>query len=665
MAKEEIIAEIRKEAEAQGVDPDLAVALAEQESGFNPSAVSKRGAQGVMQVMPETAAELQAQGFKTNTQQGVAYLGQRMKEYEGLGDEARNFALGGYNAGPGAVSRARAKAKAAGKNDALWADVSSFLPDETQQYVPGVLKRIKTGNVAVSFDPQQVDITPDDLLAEADEVSPDDLLAEADVPEEPRSLGESFMARTVGRLPGALDRALGGLPSAAAGAAGAASAGDEQGVTQALNEGGGTEKRLLNVLLGLLEGGLTARFPGAAGIGAGVGAGTEAVTGSKTAGDVAEIASGIAAPVAGIAKSVARRGGPAADVAADLASSTTAREAGTLLQAPKQGARKAISRTAQESSRLYDEAAATGKAAGAALPAGSTTLKDAIKAVKRDLGGLAEQMPPAVKRVVKQIERAGRGTKSKLVNAQGQPASTASRSVGVEELIEQQSNLRRAIGKLPRDHVARRSLRQLDEALEAAIDTASRGKAPVVSKLGEARKYYRETTIPTRKSAQRVANAETPEQAARMATQPSRFERITGAAPETAEPTRSAFFNDLMTEATKEGSFDIGKLSSRLNSAKIAHRVDTMANTPARKQAVKAIHMLAKGQNAAAKLPFVGPLTKLALTNDRAARVLYRLAKARAGTPAYKLALKAAKSMVGSRATGAAARVAGDAQEDE
>ena len=36
-----------------------------------------------------------------------------------------------------------------------------------------------------------------------------------------RGVGESFLARTVGRLPGALDRALGGLPSTAAGVAGA------------------------------------------------------------------------------------------------------------------------------------------------------------------------------------------------------------------------------------------------------------------------------------------------------------------------------------------------------------------------------------------------------------------------------------------------------------
>src|SRR6185503_10058226 len=77
-----------------------------------------------------------------------------------------------------------------------------------------------------------------------------------------RGVGESFLARTVGRLPGALDRALGGLPSTAAGVAGAYSAGDEQGVSEALKEGGDTQSRLLNALLGAAELGLTSKFPG-------------------------------------------------------------------------------------------------------------------------------------------------------------------------------------------------------------------------------------------------------------------------------------------------------------------------------------------------------------------------------------------------------------------
>ena len=41
-----------------GINPTLALAVAQKESGYNPSAVSKAGAIGVMQLMPATAAQL-------------------------------------------------------------------------------------------------------------------------------------------------------------------------------------------------------------------------------------------------------------------------------------------------------------------------------------------------------------------------------------------------------------------------------------------------------------------------------------------------------------------------------------------------------------------------------------------------------------------------------
>jgi hypothetical protein len=112
------------------VRPALVRAVAAQESNFNPRAVSPKGAQGVMQLMPGTA---QAMGvvdpfdIRQNVRGGTRYLAQLLRTYGG--DEAQ--ALAAYNAGPGAV------AKAGGRLGAL--------PAETQAYVPRVLARAREG----------------------------------------------------------------------------------------------------------------------------------------------------------------------------------------------------------------------------------------------------------------------------------------------------------------------------------------------------------------------------------------------------------------------------------------------------------------------------------------------------------------------------------------
>ncbi len=83
------------------VDPRLAAAVAQTESGGNQEAVSPAGAIGVMQLMPETAAGLGVNPYdkQQNIEGGVKYLRQMMDTFGGDVQKA----VAAYNAGPQAV----------------------------------------------------------------------------------------------------------------------------------------------------------------------------------------------------------------------------------------------------------------------------------------------------------------------------------------------------------------------------------------------------------------------------------------------------------------------------------------------------------------------------------------------------------------------------------
>jgi len=97
---------IRRAAQRHGVDPVLLTAMAAVESGFDPQAVSHKGAQGLLQLMPQTARRFGvANSFdpEQNVDGGARYLDWLLTRFSG--DE--ELALAGYNAGEGAVERYR------------------------------------------------------------------------------------------------------------------------------------------------------------------------------------------------------------------------------------------------------------------------------------------------------------------------------------------------------------------------------------------------------------------------------------------------------------------------------------------------------------------------------------------------------------------------------
>jgi soluble lytic murein transglycosylase-like protein len=93
---------IKEAADRYGVAEDLIAAVIEAESQFNPRAVSRRGAQGLMQLMPDTAASLGVEdpfSPRENIHGGVRHLRSLLDRF----DNNVPLALAAYNAGHVAV----------------------------------------------------------------------------------------------------------------------------------------------------------------------------------------------------------------------------------------------------------------------------------------------------------------------------------------------------------------------------------------------------------------------------------------------------------------------------------------------------------------------------------------------------------------------------------
>ncbi len=95
---------INQASKKYGVDPALVRAVIHAKSHFDPQAISKAGAQGLMQLMPATAKELGVNNAliaQQNIQGGVKHLAKLIKKYQG----DSSLVAAAYNAGEDAVKR--------------------------------------------------------------------------------------------------------------------------------------------------------------------------------------------------------------------------------------------------------------------------------------------------------------------------------------------------------------------------------------------------------------------------------------------------------------------------------------------------------------------------------------------------------------------------------
>ena len=120
---------VNKASAKYGVDKKLIEAVINQESSYNPNAVSSSGAQGLMQLMPSTASSLgvtDSYDIDQNVDGGTKYLKGLLNQY----GQSKELALSAYNAGSNTLTKDGVDSK----------DKIDRLPFETRNYVSQIMK---------------------------------------------------------------------------------------------------------------------------------------------------------------------------------------------------------------------------------------------------------------------------------------------------------------------------------------------------------------------------------------------------------------------------------------------------------------------------------------------------------------------------------------------
>ncbi len=139
----DIAALIGAAAKKNSLQPEILHAVMKQESGFKPCAVSVKGAQGLMQLMPATAQQFHvADPFdpEQNAEAGAAFLKQLLSKYNG----DLRLALIAYNAGAARADQGAPQS----------------IPEETQNYLAHIFGDLGIQRVETSAAQQAAPITP-------------------------------------------------------------------------------------------------------------------------------------------------------------------------------------------------------------------------------------------------------------------------------------------------------------------------------------------------------------------------------------------------------------------------------------------------------------------------------------------------------------------------
>lgn len=154
LPKDQVDSLIAAAARKEALEPTLLRAVIKQESGFRPCAISVKGAQGLMQLMPATAQQFRVSDPfdpEQNVQAGAAYLKQLLNKFNG----DLRLALVGYNAGP---------------NRAGQSGGASY-PFETQNYVTSIFAELGI-SAPETVDHQQDSAATQEPMPAGDQIDP-------------------------------------------------------------------------------------------------------------------------------------------------------------------------------------------------------------------------------------------------------------------------------------------------------------------------------------------------------------------------------------------------------------------------------------------------------------------------------------------------------------